>query len=89
MPAKYGAGPQMRAMHARATAAGMDPYGSSADQMHIVPHTRPGDPPVDNSWQELWRSKGPPSFDITLYSASQAPDLSAWGLSEGEDEGEA
>ncbi|KAL1522140.1 hypothetical protein AB1Y20_021780, partial [Prymnesium parvum] len=46
---------QMRAMHARASAAGMDAYGASAEQMHVVPHTKPGAPAVDNSWQELWR----------------------------------
>ena len=47
---------QLAAMHARATAAGMDPYGSTPEQMHVVPHTGVNTPPVDNSWQQLWRS---------------------------------
>jgi len=46
---------QMAAMHSRATAAGMDPYGSTPNQMHVVPHTAAGTPPIDNSWQQLWR----------------------------------
>ena len=42
---------QLAAMHARATAAGMDPYGSAPEQMHYVPHTKAADFPVENSWQ--------------------------------------
>jgi len=53
----------LAAMHARATAAGMDPYGSTPEQMHIVPHTEPGIPDIDNSWQQLWRGIG---FDKLL-----------------------
>jgi hypothetical protein len=45
---------QLGEMHERATRAGMDPYGSSADQMHVVEHMAPGSPPVDNDWQRFW-----------------------------------
>ena len=26
--------------------------------MHYVPHVAPGDDPIENSWQRLWRSIG-------------------------------
>jgi len=46
------------AMFARASTAGMAPYGATPEQMHVVPHADPGAPPIDNSWQRLWRGVG-------------------------------
>jgi hypothetical protein len=51
------------AMFERAKTAGMAPYGATAEQMHFVPHRTPSDPPLDNSWQGLWRGIG---FDKLL-----------------------
>lgn len=44
------------AMFERARLAGMAPYGATPEQMHEVPHVRPGTPDFDNSWQGLWRA---------------------------------
>lgn len=52
-----------RAMYARAAASGMAPYGATPEQMHRVPHRPPELPPIDNSWQALWKSVG---FDKLL-----------------------
>ena len=51
------------AMYARAAKAGMAPYGATPEQMHAVPHVAPGTPPIENSWQGLWRGIG---FDKLL-----------------------
>jgi len=48
-------GPErMAAMHARAKAAGMYPYGASPEQMHYVEHSPVGWQPVDNAAQRFW-----------------------------------
>ena len=49
---------QLGAMHERARAAGMFPYGASPEQMHVVPHVPPGSPPIENTWQAAWRAIG-------------------------------
>jgi len=49
---------QMKAMHARAEKAGMYPYGASEEQMHTVARRPVGAPPVDNTWQAMWRAIG-------------------------------
>lgn len=49
---------QMARMHEVATKAGMDPYGSSVGSMHVVQHSPPGSPPVDNVWQRTWDRVG-------------------------------
>ena len=46
---------ELAAMHGRAKAAGMDPYGSAPEQMHYVPHAPQG-AVVDNGWQRFWLS---------------------------------
>ena len=53
----------MQAMLQRAKAAGMAPYGATAEQMHVVPHYPVDAPPVDNAWQRLWATIG---FDKLL-----------------------
>ena len=53
----------MGAMYDRAGAAGMGPYGATPEQMHVVPHRDPALPPIENSWQGLWRTIG---FDKLL-----------------------
>jgi len=53
----------LAAMHARAATAGMAPYGATPKEMHVVPHTAVGTPPLENSWQRLWRGIG---FDKLL-----------------------
>eukprot|EP00590_Aulacoseira_subarctica_P000512 CAMPEP_0172435762 /NCGR_PEP_ID=MMETSP1064-20121228/71360_1 /TAXON_ID=202472 /ORGANISM="Aulacoseira subarctica , Strain CCAP 1002/5" /LENGTH=334 /DNA_ID=CAMNT_0013184115 /DNA_START=1688 /DNA_END=2692 /DNA_ORIENTATION=- len=49
---------QLTLMHQRASKAGLDPYGASVDQMHIVERRSVGAPNVDNSWQKMWRAIG-------------------------------
>lgn len=49
---------EMTAMHARATAAGMDPYGSSPEQMHTVARRPLDAPELDNNWQRMWKGLG-------------------------------
>ena len=56
-------GSEMNAMHARAEKAGMFPYGASPEQMHTVARYPQDAPPVDNSWQAMWRAIG---FDKLL-----------------------
>tara|TARA_B100000519_G_scaffold110051_1_gene95221 strand:+ start:72 stop:638 length:567 start_codon:yes stop_codon:yes gene_type:complete len=46
---------ELAAMHGRAKAAGMDPYGSAPEQMHYMPHAPQG-AVVDNGWQRFWLS---------------------------------
>ena len=49
---------EMAAMHTRAKAAGMYPYGAAPEQMHTVAR-RPSDAPdLNNSWQAMWKSIG-------------------------------
>jgi len=57
------------AMYARAAAAGMAPYGATPEQMHAVPHRDPSLPPIENSWQGLWRTVG---FDKLLALLEEA-----------------
>ena len=45
-------------MHERAEAAGMYPYGASPEQMHTVARRPIDAPPLDNSWQAMWRFIG-------------------------------
>lgn len=54
---------ELNAMHARAEKAGMYPYGASPEQMHTVARRPQGAPPIDNSWQAMWRAIG---FDKLL-----------------------
>lgn len=49
---------EMSAMHQRAKAAGMYPYGASEDQMHTVARRGENEPQIDNSWQQMWHSIG-------------------------------
>lgn len=51
---------ELTAMHARAEAAGMYPYGASSgpEQMHTVARRPVDAPPLDNSWQAMWRAIG-------------------------------
>lgn len=49
---------EMKAMHSRAEKAGMYPYGASEDQMHTVARRPVDAPPIDNSWQAMWRAIG-------------------------------
>jgi len=49
---------ELKAMHARAAAAGMEPYGSGEEQMHRVARRPLGEGDVDNSWQAMWRFIG-------------------------------
>jgi len=49
---------ELTAMHKRAEAAGMYPYGASPEQMHTVARRPVDAPPLDNSWQAMWRFIG-------------------------------
>lgn len=49
---------ELSAMHSRAEKAGMFPYGASPEQMHTVARFPEGAPPVDNTWQAMWRGIG-------------------------------
>jgi len=49
---------ELTAMHKRAEAAGMYPYGASPEQMHSVARRPIDAPPLDNSWQAMWRFIG-------------------------------
>ena len=61
---------RLAAMHARASAAGMDPYGSAPSQMHVVAHTDPATwQPVENEWQAFWNALGLPKL-LALVEAS-------------------
>ena len=53
---------QLAEMHARATRAGLDPYGSSVEQMHVVQHEQTNAPPIDNDWQRMWTAIGLPKL---------------------------
>jgi hypothetical protein len=60
---------EMAAMHARAQAAGMYPYGASSEQMHTVARRPVDAPELENSWQTMWRAIG---FDKLLELVTQA-----------------
>merc|ERR1719343_1650831 len=49
---------ELKNMHARAKEAGMYPYGASPEQMHTVARRPIDAPPLDNSWQAMWRFIG-------------------------------
>jgi hypothetical protein len=49
---------ELDAMHSRAEKAGMNPYGASPEQMHTVARRPEEAPPIDNTWQAMWRSIG-------------------------------
>eukprot|EP00536_Pseudo-nitzschia_multiseries_P011453 jgi/Psemu1/297863/fgenesh1_pm.391_\ len=49
---------ELDAMHLRAEKAGMYPYGASPEQMHRVARRPIDAPPLDNSWQAMWRFIG-------------------------------
>jgi len=49
---------ELGAMHKRAEEAGMYPYGASPEQMHRVARRPIDAPPLDNSWQAMWRFIG-------------------------------
>ena len=49
---------ELTAMHERAEKAGMYPYGASPEQMHTVARRPIDAPPLDNSWQAMWRFIG-------------------------------
>lgn len=61
---------EMRAMHERATRAGMDPYGSSPEQMHNVERRLKKDGDVDDgAWQRMWKLIG---FDKLLEKLTES-----------------
>lgn len=49
---------ELAAMHERAAAAGIAPYGANPEQMHVVEFALPRDQTVDNEWQQLWKAIG-------------------------------
>ena len=51
---------ELQKMHQRATAAGLDPYGSSPEQMHRIEHRGQATQLIQetNEWQQLWKSLG-------------------------------
>lgn len=49
---------ELEAMHGRAEKAGMFPYGASPEQMHTVARRPVEAPPIDNTWQAMWRAIG-------------------------------
>ena len=49
---------ELAAMHQRAAAAGIAPYGANPEQMHVVEFALPRDQTVDNEWQQLWKAIG-------------------------------
>jgi hypothetical protein len=49
---------EMKAMHARAADAGMNKYGASEEQMHMVARRDENEPPIDNNWQRMWHAIG-------------------------------
>jgi len=49
---------ELSAMHGRAEKAGMYQYGASPEQMHTVARRPIDAPPVDNTWQAMWRAIG-------------------------------
>jgi len=60
-------------MHRRATAAGMDPYGSAPEQMHVVAHTDPETfTPIDNEWQQFWAGIGLPKLLALIESSTHS-----------------
>lgn len=63
---------QTAAMFARAKAAGMAPYGATPEQMHMVPHRQPSDPPIDNSWQRMWTASPLPGLLKLLEESSHS-----------------
>ena len=64
---------RLAAMHARAAAAGMDVYGSSPEQMHVVDHTDPETwRPIDNSWQRFWDAIGLPKLLALVESSTHS-----------------
>ena len=64
---------RLSAMHERARAAGLDPYGSSPDQMHVVDHTDPATwTPIDNTWQRFWDAIGLPKLLALIESSTHS-----------------
>ena len=59
----------LRAMHDRARAAGMDPYGSSPEQMVRISHVVSNTPDIANSWQDFWSWIGLDKL-LTLFESS-------------------
>jgi len=49
---------ELAAMHQRAQAAGMYPYGASPEQMHTVARRGLDEPKIDNNWQQMWHAIG-------------------------------
>lgn len=45
--------------------------------MHVVPHTPPGTPPIDNSWQQLWRNLRFPEL-LALVETSTHSTFECW-----------
>ena len=66
----------MQLMHQRATDVGLDPYGSSEDEMHRIDHPTlfvPSDI-EPNEWQKLWKF-----FQIEKYlDQSLDPSSTEW-----------
>jgi hypothetical protein len=54
---------ELKAMHQRAEAAGMNPYGAAEEQMHTVARRGENEPKIDNNWQQMWHNIG---FDRLL-----------------------
>ena len=64
---------RLAAMHDRARAAGMDVYGSSPAQMHVVDHTDPATwQPIENSWQRFWDAIGLPKLLALVESSTHS-----------------
>ena len=49
---------ELKAMHARAADVGMDKYGASEEQMHMVARRGENEPPINNNWQRMWHAIG-------------------------------
>jgi len=49
---------ELTGMHQRAKDAGMNPYGASPEQMHMVARRGENEPKIDNNWQQMWHAIG-------------------------------
>lgn len=49
---------ELKAMHARAADVGMNKYGASEEQMHMVARRGENEPPINNNWQRMWHAIG-------------------------------
>ena len=49
---------ELTAMHQRAKAGGMYPYGAAPEQMHTVARRGVDEHQIDNKWQQMWQAIG-------------------------------